>query len=67
MKKFTKINIILFGLLIAALLFLYLMTHQTREGWSLIDRAMTLSNWLDKAKHAMSAFSGQSIPSMPDI
>jgi hypothetical protein len=62
MKKFTKINIVLFGLLIVAILFLYLMENKLREGWSLSGSANTLSRWLDRAKHAMSAYTGQKLP-----
>lgn len=62
MKKLTKINIILFGLLIVAMLFLYLIKNQLREGWSLMRSANTLRNWLDQAHDAMSAYTGHKIP-----
>jgi len=62
MKKLAKINIILFGLLIVAMLFLYLIKNQLREGWSLMGSANTLRDWLDQAKGAMSAYTGQKLP-----
>jgi hypothetical protein len=55
MKKQTKINIILLGLLIIAFLVYYIKTQSIKEG-ALKHDAEKLRVWLDRAKDAMSAF-----------
>jgi hypothetical protein len=49
MKPQTKYNSILLGLLLVAILVLYLKSQTVKEG-NLADDARKLSDWLDKAK-----------------
>ena len=49
MKLQTKYNIILVGLLIVAMLFLYLKTQTLKEA-NLASDARKLTSWLEKAK-----------------